>query len=82
MLKKIYSVYDRKVEAYGTPFVQQNEALAIRSFERAYLNPELDFSLFPEDYSLFELGTYNEDTGQIESTSPRLILNATALKGR
>ena len=63
---KIFTIYDSKSEAYLTPFFLKTTALAIREIETAVNDPNHQFGKFPADYSLFELGTYDEDTAKIE----------------
>lgn len=65
MSKKMYSVFDKKAQVYGTPFFTQNEALALRSFQRAANDSTIDLGLFPNDFTLVELGDFDEDTGKI-----------------
>jgi hypothetical protein len=65
MLKKMYSVFDKKAQIYGTPFVTANENLALRSFSRVANDPTHDICLFPDDFTLVYLGEFDEDTGQI-----------------
>jgi hypothetical protein len=61
----IYSVYDSKAEAYLPPFFLPTKAAALRAFGDAALDPKHQFAAHPEDYTLFELGTYDETTGVI-----------------
>lgn len=76
---KIFSVYDAAVAAYATPFFQQTKGLAIRSFGDACKDPESQLSRHPKDFTLFELGEFNEVTGKLSSLSTPLSLG-TALE--
>lgn len=62
MTQKIFTVYDSKAEAYLPPFYTQATGLALRSFEAAANKPDHDFCKYPADYTLFELGTFDEQT--------------------
>lgn len=62
---KIFSVYDSKAEAFINPTFFPTTAMAVRMFEAAANNPEHDFHRFGGDYTLFELGEWEEKTGEI-----------------
>lgn len=63
MLKKIFSVYDSKAKLFSTPFYSHNDKTAQRDFARAVNDPQSELSKFSEDYSLMELGEFEDDTG-------------------
>jgi hypothetical protein len=60
MKLKIYSVYDSKVEAYLQPFFMQAKGAAIRAFSDTVQDSSNNFGKHPEDYTLFELGTWDD----------------------
>lgn len=62
MIVKIFSIYDSKVEAYLRPFFEATAGSAIRavSDEVNSRNEKSGFCKHPEDYVLFELGTYDD----------------------
>lgn len=60
MILKVYSVYDSKAEAYLAPMFFGSKGQAIRSFGDACNNSEHEFSKHAEDYTLFELGEFND----------------------
>lgn len=64
MILKIFTVYDSKVEAYKTPFFAQSKGAALRDWSDAVNDPQTMFHRHPEDYVLFELGEYDDQTGQ------------------
>lgn len=74
---KIFSIYDTKAEAYLQPFFLKTTAIAIREIETAVNNPEHQFGKYPQDYVLFELGTWDEEKGQCEMLSAPLSLGVT-----
>ncbi|QXP07837.1 MAG: nonstructural protein [Arizlama microvirus] len=57
---KVFTVYDCKAEAYLTPMFMQSRGVAIRQFGAAAADDKHDFCRFAEDYTLFELGDYDE----------------------
>jgi len=61
----IYAVYDSKAEAYLKPFFCQNNAVAIRSFAGAAQQEGTDFHRYAGDYTLFQIGQYDEQSGTL-----------------
>lgn len=66
MIQRIFSVYDSKANVYLTPFHLQNSQLAIRAFAHAANDKSTDVGKFPTDYTLFEIATYDDQTGIFE----------------
>lgn len=62
MSLKLYSVYDSKVSAYLQPQVLRSKGEAIRSFGAACNTKDHNFYLYAEDYTLFEIGDWDEET--------------------
>jgi len=60
---KIFSIRDEKTEEFKTPFFAASEIEATRSFAVACNDKNVQLSLFPDEYSLYILG-YFEDTCQ------------------
>ncbi len=69
----MFSIYDSKAEAYIQPFYSQTTGTAIRSFETAVNENGHDFNKYAGDYTLFELGEFDQATG--ESTARETQLN-------
>lgn len=69
MLLKVYAVYDSKVEAYLNPFVMRSRGEALRGFESAVNDPQTSFCRHPADYTLFEIGEYDESSGLLKPHS-------------
>ena len=59
----LYSVYDNVAKEFGSPFLQQNNESATRSFKYMF-NEKKEVS--PSDFDLYLLGTFNIVTGSIE----------------
>jgi hypothetical protein len=64
MILKVYTVYDTKAEAYLQPFFSQSKGVAIRSFQEAVRDEKSNISKYPEDFTLFELGEYDDSTSK------------------
>lgn len=77
-MDKLYTVYDSKMEAYLPPFLAKMKGHAIRMFSDTIAQPDSQFAKHPEDYTLVELGDWNEFTGVLTPyKSPVLIGSAT-----
>ena len=86
MKLKVCCVYDRAVESYAQPMFVQHIGQAVRSFgdevKRVHSegNPS-PLNQHPEDYLLYELGTFDNDTGLLEGQLPRIIASGVDYKG-
>jgi len=75
MLTKIYSLYDCKAKAYLQPFYSQNKATALRAVEGAMSEGNQTFCRHPADYSLWEIGAFDDNTGLLEhGDSPEYVI--------
>ena len=63
---KLYSVRDVKAEAYGAIICCPSVGLALRSFQEACQDPKSPMALYPSDFSLYELGSFDPDSGEIK----------------
>ena len=64
MIYYVFSVHDSKAEAFLPPFILPKEAQALRLFSDCINSDSHQFGQNPEDYSLFRLGTFNDEDGQ------------------
>lgn len=62
---KVLTVYDSKAEAYLPPFYMRTTAEAIRAYEATCNDPESNMSRYPGDYTLFEIGEWDDEKGHI-----------------
>lgn len=60
---KVFSIYDSKAEAYLQPFFSPTRGMAIRSFQNAANTAGHDFNRFAADFTLFELGEFEPNSG-------------------
>lgn len=58
---KVYTVFDAAVQSYMQPFYAQAKGQAIRMFADSVNDPSHMFAKHPDDYTLFELGVYNDE---------------------
>lgn len=62
-MKVIFSVFDSAAKFYSDPFVALTKGQAMRDFITACNDPKTYLNQHPADYTLFELGTFDELTG-------------------
>lgn len=63
-MRKFYTVYDVKAEAYLDPVLEVNAAVALRRFAEAANTDESNFHRHASDYTLFETGTWDDTKGR------------------
>lgn len=77
MKSKMFAIYDTKSETYGDIVYAKTLAEADRSFATYCNNKDTIINKYPADYNLFQLGEYDQQTGEIFSLKqPLLISNA------
>jgi len=60
MVKKIYSIYDEKSEAFLQPFFLDTDGQAIRAIVDCLIDPNHNFARHTPDYTLFALGEFDD----------------------
>lgn len=78
----VYTVYDVKAELYLTPFFERNDATALRSFKQACTDPSHGFCRHAEDYTLFRIGEFNEETAKLTDTVLTPLARAIEFSGK
>lgn len=86
----VLSVYDSKAAAFLQPFFAQSRGVAIRSFAAAAELPadgradatSHDFCKYPDDFSLFELGSFDQESAKFDlHSAPESLGLASQLRG-
>lgn len=65
MILKTFSIFDSKAEAFLPPFFSPTAAVALRNFEGAANDQDHAFHRHSADYTLFELGEFDDASGSI-----------------
>jgi len=78
MENKLYAIYDSKAEAYSGPISHRTRGEAIRTFTDECANPESMLAKHPEDYTLFEVGAFNVQTGTVNPHAAKIPLGSAA----
>lgn len=63
--KMLYSVYDAKVKYFHPPMFMMNRGEALRSWEEIANDESSTICRHPNDFDLFELGEFDDQTGKI-----------------
>lgn len=71
----IYAVLDRKAGTFARPFTIQNDQMAMRAFMAAKQDVASEMSKYPEDFALYALGTFDDDTGALSQPVPPTALS-------
>nr|QJB19143.1 MAG: nonstructural protein [Microvirus sp.] len=67
MKKLIFTVFDSKALVYSTPFFSVNLGTALRDFAAACNDKNTELNKYSQDFSLHQIGEYDDDTGFITS---------------
>lgn len=62
----VVAVFDRALGGFNRPFYVAARGLAVRSFADEVNRPDGDLGKHPEDYELWQLGTWDEESGEFE----------------
>lgn len=78
---QIFTVKDLAVGAFGRPMFMQSKGQALRSFSDEVNRPADDNQMFkhPEDFSLFYLGEWDEESGYFSSGDPEFMTSASTV---
>jgi len=78
---KVFAVFDIKAESHGNLITLPAVGLATRTFSDAINAPNSPLGDNPEDYSLYELGTYDPVSGRMMGLErPKFIAHAVEFK--
>jgi len=71
---RMYSIHDSKAEAYLSPIYFKTKGEALRAFEASCKDTDSNFYKYPSDFTMVELGEFDESTATIISYDKPLIL--------
>lgn len=80
-MKVMCSVFDSKAQLFSAPFVSHSRITAVRDFEGAVRDAGSGINKFPQDYQLYLLGSWDEESGQIDQREvPELLVRGDSFK--
>ena len=62
----VYSIYDSAAGVFTAPTIDISDASASRAFKQALANSGSIMNFKPSDFSLYQLGTFDVETGKLE----------------
>ena len=74
MLVKMFSVYDSKAQVYTPPFYFKAVGEAVRAFQDSVNTPGHQFNKWPGDFTLFQIGAYDDETGFVTQDQAHINL--------
>lgn len=77
-MKQVFAIRDLKGNCYGSLITCVNEHIAIRVVDQLLSDVKSDYRLYPSDFDLVCLGSFNSVTGELCSTAPSVVLNLKA----
>ncbi|WNK14607.1 MAG: nonstructural protein [Microvirus sp.] len=78
MQLRMFCVRDRATEVYGTPMFLVTTGQAVRSFSDEVNREAADNQLYthPDDFDLFLMGDWNNDSGEFVLCAPECVCRA------
>lgn len=78
MIYGVYAIYDSAAHVFTAPTIDISDASAVRSFQQAIVNSGSVMNFKPDDFSLYQVGTFDVETGELEPFTPpsRLIVGS------
>lgn len=71
---KAFTIYDSKIGAYGRPFMQISTGEALRTWHDLVNDPQHAIHKHPEDFTLFELGSWSDEDGRFSNLAAPVSL--------
>lgn len=78
MVQKVFAVRDSKAQAFLQPFFSVSTGAAVRAFGDAVNEGNSPLAKHPEDYLLFELGEFDDNTGEFSRVGVNKMLGCGA----
>lgn len=75
MRLNVYCVFDRASGAYDRPWCARSDDEAVRSFTDIASDADHPIGKHPEDFTLFRIGTWADDKGELRGESPEKVIN-------
>lgn len=69
MILFTYALYDKAAETFLEPFFAQSDAAAERGLKYQLTDQRSQLSMFPQDFVLYKLGTYDTDSALLTAYS-------------
>lgn len=74
MQQPMIAVYDKKTALFERPFVVRHVGEAIREWDIVTKDSNTKFGKNPEDFDLFQIGFFDDETALVEILKPNIHL--------
>lgn len=75
-IHNVVAVKDTALDGFLPPFTVPSIPMAVRSFSDEVVKTDSPMFAHPEDYALFDLGTFDTDSGVFSPKTPEQIIRA------
>ena len=79
MKKGVYSLYDKKAKIFMNIFTDINDGTAIRQIEQACQSKEAILAQYPDDYALYRITQWDDETGALSTQDKTLVIELNQL---
>lgn len=81
MQERMFAIFDIKANAFGRPYFAKTVGLGERMFMDAVNQPDSELRRHPFDFVLYEVGSFDDAEGKLESDHnyPREICTAVSV---
>lgn len=76
MLLSLYAVYDSASKVYDRPWCARSDGEALRAFGDIANDVNHPIGKHPEHYKLFKIGSFDDNSGIVDSDVPVHMMNA------
>ena len=73
MIQKMFTIFDQKAKAYLPPFCMVQDGQALRAFSDCVNDATHAFYRNPGDYTLMEIGAYDDSNASIKQITPIVL---------
>ncbi len=70
MIYGVYAIYDLATGLFLSPSVDISDVSAVRSFQQALSNSGSIMNFKRDDFSLYQIGTFDVESGALEAVIP------------
>lgn len=70
----VYSIFDKGVQAFMSPFYTRAQGEAVRVFEQLINDKNTNCSKWPADFTMYRLGSYDDSNGFFECSEPVRVI--------
>lgn len=70
----MFAIFDVKADAFNTPVFLPTRGYGVREFARQANDERTLVGMYPDDYSFFELGSFDTSKGVLELYETRVSL--------